>query len=127
MPSSKRVGQAEALPQWGRSRTSLNSGGVQLATDMDGFFVEDLAYRPKRRRTTVRWQSMEEAARDVAKDGPSDPDHASDQIPEPVYQDLATNLDAEVQYDMGYTQHERERKVFSSNLLIIETYAVVRF
>ena len=92
---------------------------------MDGFFVEDLTYRPKRRRTTIRWQSMKEVVRDSTKDGPSD--HTSDEIPEPVHQDLAMDLDAEVQYDMGYTHHERDRKVFSSDLLIIETYIVVRF
>ena len=118
MSRAKRQADPEPLPQWGRPKTSITSSGTLLTPreHSDGFYTEDATYRPKRKRTVIRWQPIEEG------------DHGSDQAermeantqnptsgesdPPPIYHDVGSEMMEDgVRYDQGYTQHERERKV----------------
>ena len=124
---SKRSADSGVLPHWGRSRTSLTSGGTRLAVNphasASGFFVEDITYRPKKKRRIVRWQPREtEDNPPVDACDSENLTHQSACAEPPVfYHDLDSELNASIQYDMGYTPQDRERKV----LLLRFDYDVV--
>ena len=109
MSTTKRPDREESGPLWGRPRAAVKSTGVQLETQANGYFVEDLTYRHKKRRTTVHWRPTQDVSEgDECLENPSSDcigDTAST-----VYHDLA-DLDVNMQYDPGYTSLERERKV----------------
>lgn len=118
MSRAKRQADSEPLPQWGRPKTSITASGTLLTPTEhgDGFYTEDTTYRPKRKRTVIRWQRIEEDnyGSDQAQrmeDNTQEP--TSGEIdPPPVYHDVGSEMiEASVRYDPGYTQHERERKV----------------
>lgn len=125
MPATKRPGGSETVPQWGRARTSIASGGARLTTNLksSGFFVEDTTYRPKKKRTTVRWQSR--ATADNPIDGVTDAANTihnlvgDDSAPPTFHHDIDIDLNANIEYDLGYTPQERERKVLYLLLLIM--------
>ena len=116
MSATKRPAGSDTVPQWGRARTSITSGGTQLPTTSKsaGFFIEDTTYRPKKKRTTVRWQSR--AIADDAVNGSTDTgniihDPAGDDNAPPMFHDIESELNTNIEYDPGYTLQERERKV----------------
>lgn len=122
MSTAKRSEQEESVPLWGRPKTTVKSSGVQLDTQTNGFFVEDLTYRHKKRRTAVHWRPTQ-----GVPDGDECPENPSLDCSghclnstDTVYHDLA-DLDVNIQYDPGYTSHERERKVCTSMYQLYNT------
>lgn len=102
--------QPDTLPQWGRPRSSVNSGGIQLNRFTDGYFTEDQTYRRKKKRGAVKWQSTSipaatEFDNDVTVENPS-----GTFVPNQWEFGLG-ELDGDIHYDPGYTQQERDRKV----------------
>ena len=98
----------DTFPQWGRPRSSVISGGVQLNKSTDGFFTEDQTYRRKKRKGAVKWQSIPttEFNGDVELENPL----GGTFVPNRWDSSLG-ELDADIHYDPGYTEHERGRKV----------------
>ena len=98
----------DTFPQWGRPRSSVISGGVQLNKSTDGFFTEDQTYRRKKRKGAVKWQSIPttEFNGDVELENPL----GGTFVPNRWDSSLG-ELDEDIRYDPGYTEHERERKV----------------
>lgn len=105
--------QPDTLPQWGRPRSSVNSGGTQLNRFTDGYFTEDQTYRRKKKQGAVKWQSSAvptatELDNDVTIENPSD-------TFVPNQWDFGLGeLNEDIHYDPGYTQQERDRKVRST-------------
>ena len=110
MSTTKRSDREEPLPRWGRPKATIKSSGIQLETQTNGFFVEDLTYRHKRRRTAIHWRTTQDTP--DSDERPENPslNGIGNNTTDIIYHDLA-ELDANVQYDPGYTSHERERKV----------------
>ena len=124
MSATKRPAGSDTVPQWGRARTSITSGGTRLPTKLKstGFFVEDTTYRPKKKRTTVRWQSRaiaDEAGNGATDTGSTIHDLVGDNGAPPTFHDIESELNANIEYDPGYTPQERERKVLSLLALIM--------
>ena len=106
MADAKRR-QSDTLPRWGRPRTSVNSGGIQLNDSTDGFFTEDQTYRRKKQKGAVKWQII---PAETEFDG--DVEDPSDGTFVPGQWDFGLGeLYEEIHYDPGYTQQDRERKV----------------
>ena len=100
--------QSDTLPQWGRPRSSVISGGVQLNEFVDGFFTEDQTYRRKKQKGAVKWQSIST----TEFDGDVEPENPPGGTFVPSRWDSSLGeLDEDIRYDPGYTEHERGRKV----------------